>query len=298
MLQYCAATSTEGEEPEEATTDALDLSSLEESSNGETDGELASDEELLLDSLRDPIDRLFRLSTRIRSPTSRYESSKALRYEKKDPDSNVDFFDAVETFDYDCISSIFLQHRKSNAIEILPTVEPSDSRAKDDTDDHVWEPIRSLLTQHKAELANNNGSCLVRRFAMANVRRRRRFAYWKKHREKLAQHTSTFVEQAQRPRPETPILHNVGSQIEATPGPADPAGRSITTATRLDLAQLAPWDNRTTASVSEYAPSTQVNMDVVDFPSAPKHVTNEKFFECPYCYTLCSTVLLSKIAWK
>lgn len=38
--------------------------------------------------------------------------------------------------------------------------------------------------------------------------------------------------------------------------------------------------------------------EVVDFPAPPKYNPEESFLECPYCFTLCSTEILSDKAWK
>lgn len=90
----------------------------------EESDEEGSDFNVLLGSIRDPIDRLFKVSIRIRNPSTRLRSSKAIRYQQVDEEAGVDFLQAVQRFDYDYVSSLFLQYRKSKALEEEQTVEP------------------------------------------------------------------------------------------------------------------------------------------------------------------------------
>ncbi|KAL2127231.1 hypothetical protein VTI74DRAFT_11062 [Chaetomium olivicolor] len=62
--------------------------------------------------------------------------------------------------------------------------------------------------------------------------------------------------------------------------------------------QLTARDDQSSVSTSEYAPSTQANAEVVDFPPPPRGKEGGKYFECPYCFTLCSTRVLNPKAWK
>jgi hypothetical protein len=80
-------------------------SDLEHSGNDDTE---ESELDLLLDSVRDPIDRLYKVSTKIRNPSSRLGSSKAANHQQIDEETGVDFLRAVEQADYDYIRSLFL----------------------------------------------------------------------------------------------------------------------------------------------------------------------------------------------
>jgi len=154
-------------------------SDLEHSGNDDTE---ESELDLLLDSVRDPIDRLYKVSTKIRNPSSRLGSSKAANHQQIDEETGVDFLRAVEQADYDHIRSLFLQYQKARALQERDTVEPTnDATEGEDDGDGVWEPIRTVLFWHRAV-----DSFLIRRIARANVRRRQQFAYRKMHREKLA----------------------------------------------------------------------------------------------------------------
>jgi hypothetical protein len=277
----------------------LDSESLDEDFGDETSQEPGSDIDLLLDSVKDPIDRLYKLSTWIRNPSSRFASSKALRHQQIDLESNVDLLHAVEELDYDYVSSLFLQYRKSKACEEYPTVNPPGYKDRDDNADNVWEPIRTVLSQYKTDLSKGTESFLVRRIARANVRRRQQFAYWKRHRDKLARHTKTVTEHIKVRKEVAPIQLNVEIRANEILMPVMAPVQSVTTASRLNIPQLTLRDDQSNISVSEYAPSMwQPSKEVVDFPPAPKRSSSEKFFECPYCFTLCSRAFLAEKAWK
>lgn len=258
-----------------------------------------SDIDLILDSLRDPIDRLYKLSTRIRNPTTRFGSSKALRYQKLDRESKVDFLQAVQQFDYDYVSSLFLQYRKLGVLQQSPAPLPPEGEMEGGDDgDAVWEPIRSVLKNYREDVSNNTESFLVRRIVRANICRRQQFAYWTRHREKLSLHTRAYSQEVQVPIETAQVRTNAEAQVTGDLGPVEPMELSVTTATRLQAAHLTIRDDQSTMSVSEYAPSTHVSIDDVDFPAAPRRKGDEKFFECPYCFTICRSELLGPKAWK
>jgi len=265
-----------------------------------------SDSDILWEGIRDPIDRLFKLALWIRNPSSRSASQKVLQYRVIDPESGVDLLDVFRKCDYDYVSSLFLEFRKSRARANHPEAEPAPEEGNNDQSldyvDCVWEPIRTLLSQHKEECVNGAESFLVRRIAQANARRRQQFAYWRNHRSKLGQHSARAIQQ-------TTIQHDVaiaqaepGDQrlLDSTFAPAVGAAPSVTTASRLDVLRVASWnDQATVGSVTEYAASAwQPGKEQLGFPPPPTHLSDGKFFECPYCFTICSSRLLSDGAWR
>jgi len=275
---------------------------------GSEDG---SDADLLLDGIRDPIDRLFKLAVWIRNPSSRAASKKVLDYRLIDPENGVDLLDIFKERDYDYISSSFLEFQKSRALADHPVSNPSLGGDSGTSADLVWEPIRSILAQHRKERSTGIESFLVHRLAQANTRRRQQFAYWKHHRSKLGLHTKTAMQRAHTQNasqtPHIGLTAGVGTEETAEahfPMDDTPQARtivaSVTTASRLDVLRAASWnDQATNASVSEYAASAwRPGKEDLAFPQPPKHLSDGKFFECPYCFTLCSSVLLSERAWK
>ena len=266
-----------------------------------------SDLDLLLDGVRDPIDRLYKVSTKIRNPSSRLGSSRAANYKQIDDETGVDFLRAVEQVDYDHIRSLFLQYQKSRALQEQDPIEPLRSAVgveeeggrEEDDDDGVWEPIRTVLSQNRA-----TDSFLIRRIARANVHRRQQFAYRKMHREKLTRHAHASIStQNVTPGTEIPSQPSFDRRIsnDSYIPQADvaPPTASVTTATNLNLTRLEVVENKSTFTASEYAPSTwQPARDAVAFPPPPTNQSDEKFFECPYCFTFCPRGALASKAWK
>ena len=279
--------------------DDAEVEDLDSDSSGD-DGTDESDLDLLLDGVRDPIDRLYKVSTKIRNPSSRLGSSRAVNYQQIDEETGVDFLHAVEQADHDHIRSLFLQYQKARALQECDTVEPPKNQVEGEDDDGVWEPIRTVLAQHRAA-----DSFLIGRIARANVRRRQHFAYRKMHREKLARHarasisTQSGLTSGTQIASEPSFDRHISNDSFIPQAELAPPAASVTTATNLNLSRLELGENQSTFTVSEYAPSTwQPARDAVAFPPPPTTQSGEKFFECPYCFTLCPRGALASKAWK
>lgn len=270
--------------------------------DSDTDSEPESNTDLLLGSIKDPIDRLYKLAVWIRNPATRLASSKARKFKQIDPESNMDLFECYENYDYDYVSSLFLEYEKHKAMQEDTVVECKDKGSiggdgEADDNDHVWEPIRGVLELHKKKQSNGTEFYLVRRIARANGRRRQQFAYWEKHKDKLREHASSFVEAPARQLTGNEDFINGQTGEAKTP-------LSVTTATQLRLTQAAGQEilekeGVLRLDVSEYAPSAwNPSKDTVSFPLPPKISTTDNFFECPYCFTICPISLLSDRAWR
>lgn len=291
---------------------------------GGSDAGSESDIELLLDSVKDVIDRLYKLSTKIRNPSTRLASSKAQRFRQIDDETGIDLLQTFEHYDYDFVRSIFF--RSDSKIPKDAHVEQPSAEQSANSQDELWhQKMACVLCKSRAEAAKaaegvdmedsmerpsydvgENGTFLIHRIARANVRRRQQFAYWKKHRDKLKKYTQIAVERAGPPSEtaqevlRAPALKVDDSHLEimlrreeTLPAP------SVTTASRLQPRLLNLDDNKSTISVSEYAPSTWgPSQEAVDFPAPPKRVPGKKFFNCPYCFTTCPNDVLSDKAWK
>ncbi|KAH7176146.1 hypothetical protein EDB81DRAFT_897215 [Dactylonectria macrodidyma] len=107
VLEYSAANSDPSttEVREDPADNPLDIESLDEDED--------SDIDLLLDGVKDPIDRLYKLSIWIRNPSSRFASSKALRYQQIDPEPSADLLQVVDEFDYDYQFAYWKKHREN-----------------------------------------------------------------------------------------------------------------------------------------------------------------------------------------
>ncbi|RFU72523.1 hypothetical protein TARUN_9733 [Trichoderma arundinaceum] len=268
--------------------------------DSDVDSEMGSDMDLLLDSIKDPIDRLYKLAVWIRNPATRLPSSKARNFQQIDEETKVDLFKAFESWDYDYVSSLFLEYEKHKAIQEHPTVEYQSAVGDNgglENEDEVWEPVGNVLKLNKDKRLRGTESYLVHRIAQANGRRRQQFAYWRKHKDKLREHTSVVME---APTQESSTTIGIkDGEIEKLKAPL-----SVTTATQLRLSQIAgkevlEKEDVLNLSISEYAPSAwNPSKDVVSFPAPPKISPTDNFFECPYCYTICPASLLSERAWS
>ncbi|KAK6542684.1 hypothetical protein TWF694_006628 [Orbilia ellipsospora] len=295
-LQYYSSDEDESEVDSTATASDGELS--DDGWKEDSDEEMDSDIELLLDSVRDPIDRLYRLATLIRNPSSRFASSKLQGHKQIDSDTGVDFLKVVHNFETDYIRSIFLQYKQSK------------SRAEDQEEcliDDNGEVVENVAPPtDESRPSNSNESFLIQRLALANVRRRQQFSYWRKHREKLDLHSSSFEDQSSKPRdvnvralaPERGALRIHSDSFKQTQ--SNLFHQSVTTATHLHIHHdTAIKDSISTVSVSKYAVSNwRPGNENLEFPSAPRVAENQKFFECPYCYTLCPKAVLGEEAWK
>lgn len=258
----------------------------------EEDEDCESTSDILLDGIRDPIDKLFKMATRIRSPSARFGSLRAAKYQQIDKDTGKDFLQVTIENDRDYVGSIFLQHEKSRVCQASDPTPPAISSMEND--DEVWEPIRTVLYHQRSTFK----SFLVDRIAHANVRRRQPFAYWARRREKHASYTHTSLSQDTSEIQLQPTTLQVPQEVNrAAHLPPKPAP-TVTTATTLNAAQIEAIENRSTWTVSEYAQSTwQPDREKVDFPSPPKRHFGAGF-ECPYCFTICSRETLAEKAWK
>ncbi|KAK2607025.1 hypothetical protein N8I77_005734 [Diaporthe amygdali] len=295
---HICSTSTQ----EQLLGDSDDEETNQAGSDDEDDEDDESEIDLLLDGIRDPINRLFKVSTKIRNPSTRIGSSKAALFQKIDEETGVDFLQVIRKEDYDYVRSVFLEYQKNRACqEHDPRAPPGETTIGDDQDE-VWEPIRTVLLNERT----GTDSFLIGRIAQANTLRRRQFAYWARHRDKLHHHTKTSLSAKapevglrDAPAADLPKMGELPSLLAITKEVAVP---SVTTATNLNIARLEAMDDRSTWTVSEYAPSTwKPSREVIDFPPAPRPSRKtpfNEFFECPYCFTLCPRETLADKAWK
>ncbi|KAK6495223.1 hypothetical protein TWF481_003249 [Arthrobotrys musiformis] len=277
--------------PEDKNLDG-EVSGSESSEDGwdEFSQNASSDMQLLLDGIKGTIDRLYKLSIWIRDPSSRSASSKIHSHKHIDPETGVDLLKEFEDFDIDYIRSVFLQYRTSKA-----QAESPERFREADPDTAFGEKIQ----------LDDSEISLIHRLARANLRRRQRFSYWRRHREKLAQHAN-FVDTQQTKinnavdeiaapqKPNLNISPGVGESLASMP-----LLGSVTTATQLNFSQLGAFkDSSSIVSVSNYAPSNWLpGEETPGFPEPPAaSLLNE--FECPFCFTICRKALRSADAWK
>jgi hypothetical protein len=214
--------------------------------------------QLCIQEAADILDRLFRIASRLRSPATRTVSSKALKFQLPDPVTGVDMFDQYTTFDQGYVKDMF----RHNGVDL-------------DTVDMTY---------------------LVDRMSRAITTRRRILAHRKRHRSKMAHATRTSQTQPKvEPRQnKQDVTHHVQipQQAVSATGLSNP-----TTATFLDPSK-AIFDVKSNVSESVYAPTARgTNSEAVEVPPPPD-IGNDGYFECPYCFFLCSKKYTRHKSWR
>ncbi|OTA05216.1 hypothetical protein A9Z42_0058410 [Trichoderma parareesei] len=265
----------------------------------DTDSDTEWDMDLLLDSVKDPIDRLYKMAVWIRDPATRIPSSKARNFQRIDEETKVDLFKAFEPLDYDYISSLFLQYEKDKALQETQAAKGEAEVGDLDNQDQVWEPVRTTLKLSKLRIETGTESYLVRRIAQANGRRRQQFAYWRSHKDKLRADSYVVVDAPTHELPSGGHQMEAGNQNDLIKAPL-----TVATATQLrslsgEAKEIFEKANFLNYAVSEYAPSAwEPSKDIVSFPLPPRVAATEQFFKCPYCFTICPSSILSEKAWR
>lgn len=247
--------------------------------NGEGDDEGDDGDflEVLLGSIKDVIDRLFRLAIQLRSPDTRLRSSRAQKFQILD--DGVDLFECFHEFEFDFVSSLFRHFRRGpKSVHAAEYMAPPDKNSKTFVDDE-------------------ESRYLIERIALANVARRRQFAYWRQHHLKLEEHTKAAIAARKASEP-TKFASGLPTPPDLAPMNAAPA-MTISTATQLLTPAQEFNDIASMVSVSEYmASSAGEYADIVIFPPPPYVPANSKFFECPYCFTTCAKKTSKLKAWQ
>jgi hypothetical protein len=230
----------------------------------DSDEDQETDYTLLIRDVSDIVDRLYKISTKIRTSSNRLRSSKALQHREIDEETQVDL---METF-------------------------------KDADKLHIREIFRHYQGLHNASTEHH----LEARLAAANTRRRQQFGHWRQHHKKMTQISSQERRHITQPLTSaTPLL----GQFQTVPRKVIPAnltqvvvGPSVTTATHLTATRVRLDEQSSVISVSTYAGSETAMDGVLEFPEAPGSFSGLKYFQCPYCFTICSSTNLERRAWK
>lgn len=238
---------------------------------------------LALQSVTETIDCLYKVATRIRNPATRLLTKRVLEFRLEDPTTGDDMTQIFAEIDKEHLRELFTCYRS----EPLP----------EQTDSHGTSP-QDLENARQVPLTP-----LALRLAQANTIRRKQFAYWRRHRKKLDRIPQTRVEvvslrnaQESRaslpPAPVTASIADTHSVIYSLP----------TTATTLDPNKIDLGDTKSIVTVSDFAESVRsyasTARETVDLPDPPARFDGRNYFECPYCWTLCSGAYLERRAWR
>lgn len=234
-------------------------SDVEDACGDEYANEDEDDVQLCIQEAADILDRLFRIASKVRSPATRTVSSKALKFQLPDPVTEVDLFGQYNTFDQSYVRDVF----RHNGIDL-------------DAGDVTY---------------------LVDRMSRAITTRRRILAHGKRHRWKMAHAT-----RASQTQPKTELRQNKQEDmthlVQIPRLALSAAGMSNpTTATFLDPSK-AVIDTKSNVSESVYAPTARgTNNEAVEVPPPPD-IGSDRYFECPYCFFLCSKEYTRAKSWR
>lgn len=240
--------SDEAQASDESSEDEEDLMSYQE---GSISG-------IVLENVKLMIDRLYKLSFKIRNPATRLGSSKARSYRALDEETGVDLMEQYAYFDLR----------------------------------HVAEIVAPYWGMSPGECESHD---VVQRLAKANTNRRRQFGQWGRHKLKLESVGNWFVQMLNKdPNLLTApsVLHiPQGSQKGAL---SLPSTATKFNENNIDLDDNASAISSSTYAIRFAAGDG----NTIDVPTLPKELCTDKDFECPYCHILCSSRLSNKMAWE
>ena len=246
--------------------------------------------EVLAENITAAIDRLYRLSFKVRNPATRYDLSRGLRFKEVDRDTGVDFLTLYELFDLAHVKEIIWDLRNPERID---SVDLTDGDAvlyeKEDNMVGSYDDGPQITSRKALEPDRLDNDFLVRRLAHANNVRRRQFRYWQTHQEKLA---SMKVEVSAS---EPPRMHS----NRVGPLPVLAMSFATTEATKVKEDDIELSDSRSVLSSATYAMmQTEPGRDEVSLPPFPRWLEDKKEFECPYCRIMCPQSMSRKSAWE
>ena len=289
-----------------------------EGDEGECDLGSEPELDLLLDVIKDVVDRLYKLSTKVRNPSTRLVSTKAQGFQQIDHETGIDLVAVFEHYDYGHVNSVLSQYRSADRKDTHTRQEPGTEPRINKSESGMWHDTticalcaaRMEWAEDEETLGRNqtkgrpqysdcheNRYFLVHRIARANNKRRQQFAYWRNHRDKLTSYTLFASGESLAARQQD----NLRTMLMGEAGGSAP---SVTTASRIQPTLLNFDDERSAISISEYAPSASAGTGLngfeerVEFPVPPKVEINQKFLNCPYCFTTCPSDVFFNRAWK
>ncbi|EXJ70239.1 uncharacterized protein A1O5_06307 [Cladophialophora psammophila CBS 110553] len=259
--------------------EATQQSMLEADYGSESGGLGEQNFSLILQSIAETINCLYKIATRIRNPTTRTLSKKVLEFAMTDRETGVDLAEEYASLDRKHLCEVFRHYRFF---------------------DLFCSPEEAAITPQALDSARREPlDFLAQRLAKANTTRRKQFAYWSRHRKKL----DAWTIRVRQEQPQQAAQSAQGAVTLARSVHADSIVPSLpTTATTLASAQIDLGDTESMVTVSDYAVSNRsastTKREISEIPEPPSRLKGQRYFECPYCLTLCSGAYLGKKAWR
>ncbi|KAK5204193.1 general transcription repressor [Exophiala xenobiotica] len=253
---------------------------------------------ILLQSVEDVIDRLFKLSTKIRNPSTHLISTRVKLFRCIDEDSGCDLLEAFKHYDYCHVLSIFRGYYQKASSEVYEASLGNFVNGEDEVEENWHTADNCLLCESRQDVMEDSAPSdesatsmsgrdrdveaefLVQRLAKANAQRRQQFFYWREHHRKKETHTDMNSRLTGKEMINARLAHAM-ERVEVNPGASSLQPRdllhtpTITTATRLIPAVSRSFDAKSEVSVSEYAGSSyDPGSEAYEFPPAPKHIAS------------------------
>ena len=213
---------------------------------------------IVLGNAKLTIDRLYKLSFKIRNPATRLGFSKARSYHAIDEETGINLMERYAEFDVRHVAEI-----------VAPYWGMS------------WEYCKS----HN----------LVKRLAKANTNRRRQFGQWQRHKSKLESAGKRFVQTINKRSnlEAAPSLFHIPQGPEKN-ALSLPSTATRLDEDNVNWDDTASAFSSSTYAVT-FTEDDEKNINV---PPLPEKLCADKEFECPYCHILCPSRLSNKMAWE
>ena len=213
---------------------------------------------IVLENAKLIIDRLYKLSFKIRNPATRLGFSRARSYCAIDGETGVDLMKRYAYFDLRHVAEIMARY---------------------------W--------RMSPEECENCG--LVLRLARANTNRRRQFGQWRRHRLKLENVEKALTQRMETDSniKAVPSLLKAPRAIEK----GVPSLPYTATRLDENNINLNDTDSAVSSSSHAISFAENHEHDVIIQP-LPKKFCTGKEFECPFCHILCSKRICNKTAWE
>ncbi|KAK1763391.1 hypothetical protein QBC33DRAFT_598613 [Phialemonium atrogriseum] len=273
--------------------DSSDDSSSDENHYINTRTELGQNTLAIIQILSD----LFKLSFKIRNPATRSSGQSVLKpllfkkLVRVDDTTTVDLLACFAEFDHHHIEEAFRElrrfvHGRPRLEDVYPALDsPTDSETKE-----ISSPPPAPVDSQGIESDEYLPDYLTERWSKSLTNRRRYFAYWRNHAQKLAKEEEEEADSVEAQPPPMPM--------PATIAEVEPIAPAVVAATLAETTILSGTEGSTydrklddgidTISVVSYT-STAFNIDgtVADLPRPPSIQAGQSEFRCPYCWVVC-----------
>ena len=224
---------------------------------------------ILLSEIEDINDHLYKFATQIRDPKTRLPSTKTRIIERLDHRTET-LVEAYRESDENYIASLFQVSRSSS--QLGPAT------------------FDAVLTKHDEKL--------IDRLVEANNCRRKRFAGWKRHEERVSEETDSALADAPDPLlPPTLRPHREAKVMNQDTG-TEPISVPTTASALINPRAIDIDDNM--SKISSTVSSRHITSDEDDaviWPEPPRVQGQAKHFLCPYCYFICPRSTLERSQW-